>query len=146
MNDELVGMMEGAGVKPTSNRILVLRELVNADAPLSLIELEYSLGTLDRSSIQRVLTILNDHHIIHAVEDGRGVAKYELCHGSHDCSVDDMHVHFYCERCERVYCFEQIAAPHVATPQGFTVRSVNYMLKGLCPACADAGGSEVTCR
>lgn len=124
-----------AGVAPTPNRLLVLREIARADAPLSLAELETALGTLEKSSISRVLNLLASHDIIHAMEDGRGVAKYELCHAPGH-SRNDMHIHFYCTVCQRTFCFTDTAVPHVDIPDGFHADSVNYMLKGLCPDCS----------
>lgn len=62
----------GAGVKPTVNRILVFRQLLNAESPMSLMELEDIIETLDKSSIFRVLVTFLDHALVHAVEDGRG--------------------------------------------------------------------------
>lgn len=128
-------LLEKADVKPTSNRVLVLRTIMGSRQPMSLIELETALETMDRSSVLRVLNLLLDHHVIHAVEDGRGVSKYELCHGGDHCTVDDMHVHFYCEKCGRTICFEEISAPQIHIPEVYLVRSVNYMLKGVCPDC-----------
>ena len=131
-------LLEKVGVKTTSNRILVLRKIIDSELPLSLVELETELETLDRSSVLRVLNILLDHNIVHAFEDGRGVSKYEICHGESHCTINDMHAHFYCEKCDRVYCFEEISAPHINIPDGFRIRSLNYMLKGICPKCAHA--------
>lgn len=128
-------LLEKGGVKPTSNRILVLRQLMEAERPMSLIELETGLETLERSSILRVLNLLLDHDVVHAFEDGRGVSKYEICHGEDHCSIDDMHAHFYCETCGRTFCFEDIASPRIDIPEGFRIRSVNFMLKGICPDC-----------
>lgn len=132
-------LLEKAGIKPTANRILVLREIIGSESPMSLIELEVALETMDRSSVLRVLNLLLDHDVIHAFEDGRGVSKYEICHGESHCSVDDMHAHFYCEKCDRVYCFEDISAPQINIPGNFQIRSVNYMLKGICPKCVHKG-------
>ena len=129
-------LLEKAGIKPTANRILVLRSLIHSKMPMSLIELETSLETLDRSSVLRVLNLLLQHDIIHVFEDGRGVSKYEICHGESHCSLDDMHAHFYCESCDRVFCFEDIRAPQINIPAEFQIRSVNYMLKGICPECS----------
>ena len=129
-------MLEKAEIKPTANRLLVLRELLSSESPMSLIELETALETLDRSSVLRVLTLLLEHDVIHAIEDGRGVIKYEICHGENHCSLDDMHAHFYCESCHKTFCFEDISAPKINIPSEFQIRSVNYMLKGLCPTCA----------
>jgi len=127
-----------AGIKPTSNRITVLRELLASPRPQSLAELESNLATLEKSSILRVLSLLLEHHLVHAVEDGRGIVKYEICHSKDKCSINDMHVHFYCTACQQVYCFEGIPVPLVELPAGFSVDSVNYMLKGLCSNCKDS--------
>lgn len=136
-------LMEKAGIKPTSNRILVLRELAAASRPLSLMELDSILETLDKSSIFRVLSLFLGHGIVHAVEDGRGIVRYEVCNGH--CGGEehaegdmdsDLHVHFYCEKCQEVFCFDEIPTPEVKVPDGFQVNSVNYMLKGVCPGCA----------
>ncbi|MCM1111596.1 MAG: transcriptional repressor, partial [Clostridium sp.] len=137
---ELRSRLEMAGIKPTPNRVLVARELAASEAPLSLGELETRLETLEKSSILRVLNMLLDRHLLHALEDGRGVVKYELCHHDHRGDPDDepdsdIHVHFYCERCNRVVCFEDIPVPHVDIPVGYDIRSVNFMLKGICPDC-----------
>lgn len=135
MNTECENLLKHAAVKPTPNRLLVLNALHGAESPRSLVELETELETLDRSSILRVLTLLLSHHIIHQMEDGRGVTKYELCHSDHCHTDDDMHVHFYCEKCQRTYCFDNIVAPRVSVPEGYQVHGMNYMLKGLCPNC-----------
>ena len=132
-------MLEKSGIKATSNRLLVLRSLIESDHPLSLIEIETKIETMERSSVLRVLNILLENDVVHAFEDGRGVSKYEICHGETHCSINDMHAHFYCEKCDRVFCFEDISAPHINIPPNFRIRSVNYMLKGLCPDCAKNG-------
>lgn len=128
--------MEQAGIRPTSNRLLVMRALGASAHPLSLAEIEATIGTMERSSVFRTLTLLLDHHLLHAIEDGRGVVKYELCHGHAHHSMGDMHVHFYCEGCNEVFCFEHISIPAVTLPDGFEANSVNYMLKGLCARCS----------
>ncbi len=134
-DQDALQLLERAGVKPTANRILVMKALMAADSPISLIELEDTIETLERSSILRVLNVLLDNHLIHIMEDGRGISKYEVCHSHEACSLDDMHPHFYCEECRRVYCFDDISLPHIAIPEGFHATSVNFMLKGICPEC-----------
>lgn len=128
-------LLKKAGIKPTPNRLLVLKKLLESEGPQSLIELETSLETLERSSVSRVLNLLLENDVVHAFEDGRGVSKYEICHGESHCSPDDMHAHFYCEKCNKVYCFEDISTPKINIPAEFKIRSVNFMLKGLCPKC-----------
>lgn len=128
-------LLKKGDIKPTANRLLVVRELLSSSSPMSLIELETALETLDRSSVLRVLNLLVENDVVHVFEDGRGVSKYEICHGETHCSLNDMHAHFYCEKCNKVYCFEEIIAPKINIPTEFEIRSVNYMLKGICPEC-----------
>lgn len=134
-NNDLERILADAGIRPTSNRVIVLRALRDSHVPMSLTEIETEIDTLDKSSVFRVLTTLLSHHLVHAIEDGRGIVKYEMCHSDGDCSVDDMHVHFYCEKCHNVYCFEDIGIPPVHMPEGYKVNAVNYMIKGICPRC-----------
>lgn len=141
MSDMESKMLEGYGIKPTANRVLVLRQLLEDRYPRSLIELETELETLDRSSILRVLTLFCEHGLIHVMEDGRGVSKYEVCRDSHHHDGDNHdshdlhHAHFYCEKCEKVYCLEDVEVPHISVPDGFEVIGVNFMLKGICKDC-----------
>ena len=52
------------GVKPTSNRILVARELMKASHPISLADLEILLGfSMDKASIFRVLELFSEKEI-----------------------------------------------------------------------------------
>ncbi len=130
-----VTLMEHHGVKPTSNRIVVVKALETASRPLSLTELESKIQTIDKSGIFRALTLFREHHLVHVIEDGGDGVRYELCH-SHDAEHDDdVHVHFYCEQCRRTYCLDDIKIPPVALPGGFIMNSVNYMIKGICPNC-----------
>lgn len=128
--------MRRKGVRPTANRIIVLRELLEQNHPVSLAQLEESITTMDKSSIFRALTLFLDNDIVHGIEDGSGSLKYEACHAQGSCSPADMHVHFYCERCQEVSCFEQLPIPPVELPAGYHTHSVNYMVKGVCPRCA----------
>lgn len=128
--------MEQCGVKPTALRLLIARELGGARHPLSVSELEDRLQTVDKSTIFRTLTLFLAHHLIHGMEDGGGVVKYEWCCASCACTLDDMHTHFYCDRCRRTFCFRQTRIPAIALPDGFVAHSVNYMVKGICPRCA----------
>lgn len=125
------------GVRPTPNRILVMRELMRATHPISLADLETAMGyRMDKASIFRVLELFAEKDVVHAIEDGSRSLKYELCHSESCHTIADQHVHFYCERCRRTYCMEGVGIPVVAVPEGFRPRSVNYMIKGLCPKCA----------
>lgn len=124
------------GVKPTANRILVLRALQKAAQPVSLSDLEAKLLTMDKSSIFRVLTLFLAHDVVHSFEDGRGILHYELCGCEGLCDHSDGHIHFYCETCHRSFCMEDLELPHFDLPTGFAAHSSSFVIKGECPRCA----------
>ena len=128
-------LLEEHGVKATPNRLLVARALAGAGRPLSLMELEAQLETIDKSAIFRTLGAFKDAHLVHVLEDSGEGVRYELCHSHHDDHDDDIHVHFYCTRCHRTYCLEDTPVPPVQVPEGYEVESVSYLLKGVCPDC-----------
>ena len=131
----LIQLMEHHGVKPTPNRILIARALASAGRPLSMTELETELGTIDKSNVFRTLQAFREARLVHVLEDAGDGVRYELCHSHHDDEDDDVHVHFYCEKCHRTFCLEDTPVPPVTVPDGFRVETVNYLLKGLCPDC-----------
>ena len=128
-------LLEEHGIKATPNRLLVARALASAGRPLSLMELEAQLETIDKSAIFRTLGAFKDAHLVHVLEDSGEGVRYELCHSHHHDHDDDIHVHFYCTRCHRTYCLEDTPVPPVQVPEGYEVESVSYLLKGVCPDC-----------
>ena len=52
---DILDKLDKKGVRPTANRILVLKELGNVSGPVSLSDLEDRLPNMDKSSIFRVL-------------------------------------------------------------------------------------------
>lgn len=134
--EECEVILKKRGVKPTANRILVLRTMLSAVCPLSLQEIEAVMETMDKSSIFRVLNLFAKNHVVHVIEDGAGTVKFEVCRGEDSCSLDDMHTHFYCEVCCRTFCFKTIHIPEIDLPDGFVMNSINYVVKGICPECA----------
>lgn len=129
-------LLKEHGIKPTANRILVLKALGEAARPLSMLELEDEIETIDKSGIFRTLRLFVSSHLVHVIEDGGDAVRYELCHSSHDEIDDDQHAHFFCLVCHKTYCLDEIALPELAVPQGFTASAVNYLIKGVCPNCS----------
>lgn len=128
-------LLEEHGVKVTANRILVARALADAGRPLSLMELEAKLETIDKSAIFRTLTAFKEAHLVHVLEDAGEGVRYELCHSHHHDHDDDLHVHFFCTKCHRTFCLEDTSIPAVRTPEGYEVETRSYLLKGVCPEC-----------
>lgn len=138
MKDEqhYLDMLARRGIQPTAIRLLVLDALAQARQSLSLADLDDLLDTVDKSTIYRTLTLFLGHRLIHSIDDGTGSFKYAVCSDDCSCDVADLHAHFHCEHCNRTFCFANLPAPLVSLPEGFTIRSINYVLKGLCPECA----------
>ena len=135
-SEECSQLLEAHGVKPTANRIVVVKALAAAERPMSLTELEYKILSIDKSGVFRALTLFREHHLVHVLEDGGDGVRYELClsHDEHQ-EDDDQHVHFYCEHCHRTFCLPATPIPPVSLPDGYLMQSINYMVTGLCPEC-----------
>ncbi|MDE7413345.1 MAG: transcriptional repressor [Muribaculaceae bacterium] len=129
-------MLTEKGIRPTSNRLLVGRELMRASHPISLADLEIALDTIDKASIFRVLDLFRKKEMVHVVDDGSRSLKYELCNSHNHHISDDRHAHFHCDNCGRTFCLEEIMTPVVELPAGFTFRTANYVINGLCPDCS----------
>ena len=139
--NDLEKLLEQRDIKPTAMRILVLKAMTSCDEAFSLQSLEDKLDTVDKSTIYRCITLFLTHHLIHAIDDGTGSIKYAVCDTSCHCGeegehLDDMHAHFYCERCHRTFCLNRITVPLVTLPGDFKVHSINYVLKGICSQCS----------
>ena len=137
MNEKQIeGLLEQHGIKLTANRILIAKIMSTLDYPISMKELETMLLTMDKSSIFRTLSLFKSHHLVHQMEDGNNIVRYELCHSHSEEEDEDIHVHFYCEHCHRTFCLNEISVPQVNLPVGYRQTAVNYMIKGICPDCS----------
>lgn len=134
-SQDMISRLESKGIRPTANRILVMKTLMGEQNPQSLSNLERKMVSMDKSSIFRTLTLFLEHDVVHAFEDGRGVLCYELCEEKGACNHHDGHIHFYCESCQRSFCMEDIHIPSFELPEGFYPHSISFVIKGECPVC-----------
>lgn len=141
-HEKYLSLLAKREIHPTAIRLLVLQAMMEAGQSVSLLDLEDRLETVDRSTIFRTLTLFLSHHLIHSIDDGTGSFKYAVCSDDCSCEVRDLHTHFHCERCNRTFCFTNIPTPVVKLPEGFTLNSINYVLKGICPACASKAAAS----
>ena len=134
-SQDIISRLESKGIRPTANRILVMKTMMGEQNPQSLSNLERKMVSMDKSSIFRTLTLFLEHDVVHAFEDGRGVLCYELCEEKGACDHHDGHIHFYCESCQRSFCMEDIHIPSFELPEGFYPHSISFVIKGECPDC-----------
>lgn len=134
-SQDMISRLESKGIRPTANRILVMKTLMGEQNPQSLSNLERKMVSMDKSSIFRTLTLFLEHDVVHAFEDGRGILCYELCEEKGACDHHDGHIHFYCKSCQRSFCMENIHIPSFELPEGFYPHSISFVIKGECPDC-----------
>ena len=123
------------GIRPTANRLLLVKVLSKAEHPLTMKELEDLVDTIDKSNIFRTLSLFRDQHLVHVLQGGADAVRYELCHSHEEDHDDDLHAHFYCERCRQTFCLNDIPVPQVDLPKGYRMNTINYLIKGICPNC-----------
>ena len=139
----LVELLQARSIKPTAMRLLVLKCLVEAGETLTLRQIEDMLYPADRSTIFRTLSLFEQHHLLHTIDDGSGSARYEVCHSHHHSDDDDRHPHFRCLRCGRTFCLPEQRIPKVELPEGYQVQQVNYVITGICADCSMGGSYMV---
>jgi Fur family ferric uptake transcriptional regulator len=132
---DIINKLEHKGVKPTSNRILVLKTLERMARPMSISDLEKELVTMDKSSIFRVMAIFHEHDVVDSFEDGRGQEMFEICGSEGRCDNSDAHLHFYCEKCHQSYCLKELKPNEINLPEGFLARSTSFVINGICSEC-----------
>lgn len=149
MNPDIDRMLQEADIRPTAVRILVAALLARAQRPLSTLEIEHELDTVDRSSITRALSLLHDHGLVHAIDDGSGSTRYELCrnHADEDsesiCRGEgihrDLHAHFHCRQCGLTECLRDADIHIPPLPDGYRAETASFVITGICAACSASG-------
>ena len=147
-NTDITSLLEDKDIRLTANRIMVAKELYKAREALSLGDLEARLGTVDKSSIFRALTVLSEHHFVHQINDNTGQTKYAVCEEGYDYDnphhhISDEHIHFHCEHCKRTFCLPTKHIPEITLPEGFHVHNAEMIVTGLCPECIRKYGCKL---
>ncbi|MEQ8882629.1 MAG: Fur family transcriptional regulator [Fulvivirga sp.] len=128
--------LEERNIKPTAMRLLVLRQLVENTAAISLKDLEAKFEQADKATLYRTLKTFEDKKLIHSIEDDTGSVKYALCEEGCECAPEDQHVHFHCVQCGETYCLTQSKIPQTQIPTGFKASSASMVYKGTCANCS----------
>ncbi len=127
------------GLKATPSRLNVIKILGADNQAYAHSELELIFKDMDRVTLYRVLNDFEDAGLVHKIVDPSGVTRFALC--KHTCPDEhhvDEHVHFICQNCQKVFCLDQIHAPHFVLPAGFAARSIQTLVSGLCKSCSAA--------
>jgi Fur family ferric uptake transcriptional regulator len=135
MSNEIDKKLLQKNIKPTAMRELVYEVLDKNKKALSLYEIEQQFDNVERSTIFRTLKTFQDKNLIHSIDDGTGAVKYALCDDDCTCNLDDLHIHFLCNKCGQTHCLKNMPVPQMDLPKGFTFESANFVIKGTCPNC-----------
>lgn len=137
---EILAVLTEGGVKPSAQRMVILGYLMEHRIHPTVDEifkaLQPSYPTLSRTTVYNTLRILDAAGIIRSIGTG-GSEGAHWDYSRHD------HAHFLCSGCGRMTDIDYPGATPAFTlpPEGYTVRSADLILKGLCPACSAAAAS-----
>ncbi len=136
-NEKTDEKLQSRDIKPTAMRELVLKVLTDQSTAISLSDLEVQFEKADKATLYRTLKTFEKNKLIHSIDDGSGSVKYALCNDSCVCNPNDLHVHFFCTKCEKTYCLNEIPVPTINLPKSFSLESVNMVVKGICANCSN---------
>jgi len=139
---ETIATLTAGGVKASAQRIAILRFLMGNRTHPTVDEIFKALQptnpTLSRTTVYNTLRLLTETGIIRCIGTGCGDgARW-------DYSTQD-HAHFLCTSCGHVtdinYSFSSTTFP--LPPAGYTVKTADIILKGICPHCAQTQPREL---
>lgn len=132
------GLISNLGLNTSTQREYVLKvffnthEHLNADEILQKVKEEYNVN-ISIATVYRILTFLEDMHIIHSLSiENENVKRYELTFKPH-------HDHLVCHECGQVVEFYDSELERlqelIASEKGFELKSHNMVLYGICNKC-----------
>ncbi|MDE5665154.1 MAG: transcriptional repressor [Duncaniella sp.] len=134
---EILDILTEGGVKPSAQRIVILRYLMENRIHPTVDEIFKALQpnhpTLSRTTVYNTLRLLAAAGIIRCIEaSGGDGARWD--YSQHD------HAHFLCSACGKVTDIDYTdASPSFAIPpKGYVVHLTDVIFKGLCPNCSMA--------
>lgn len=135
MENKFDKQLTSRNIKPTAMRQLILKAFIESKAAMALSDLEKKFEKADRSTLYRTLKTFKDNKLIHSVDDGTGSVKYALCFETCECKPEDLHMHFFCQKCKQTFCLNEVTIPVIKLPCNFKLDSVNVIANGVCENC-----------
>jgi Fur family transcriptional regulator, ferric uptake regulator len=134
---DLGGLLERKGVRPTPRRLEVLTELAREHDDVTAQELWSRLRKRNSrtglATVYRTLALLSDAGVVDVFSHHPGEQCYRLCGEAH-------HHHLLCERCHRVVEVEECDLDEwlndVARRHGFVTTDHRVEITGLCADCS----------
>ncbi len=132
-------------LRVTPGRCDVLNHFLRSSYALSAKDLENRLPQYDRVTLYRTLHTFLEKGILHLIPHDGGFAYFGLsesirlqldntARASSNTHYPD-HIHFTCTTCGRTECLSDYMIPQVTLPQGYQIKDVDLLVKGICQAC-----------
>ncbi|MCK4999731.1 MAG: transcriptional repressor [Anaerohalosphaera sp.] len=129
-------ILKAAKFNCTKAQVLLLKELLISDKPLSREELIQHMGQKcpDTVTVYRILERFCERGLVHKVYLQSRAWKYEL---GHNCTTKQCHPHFTCSDCGETFCLTGSSLPLIKDlKKGFVIHRQQVNIDGLCPACS----------
>ena len=129
-------LLRSNGLRRTQARKLVLDLMFQVPRPLSHQEIadEPALSQLDRVTLYRTLTTLEQAGLLHRIQGVDGVWRFRG-HAIQEGKCGGDHLHFLCLECKQMTCLPEQALPWVEAPEGAEVFGKQLLVYGRCAAC-----------
>lgn len=133
---EAAGLLEGVGVRPTRQRVVVLTELMAEQNDATAQQLHERLRArgerLGLATVYRTLGLLADEGVVDVLSHRPGELCYRRCAEGH-------HHHLVCSECHRVVELDECELgpwlDRVSSEHGFVATGHRLEVAGLCAAC-----------
>lgn len=133
---EATGLLEGVGVRPTRQRVVVLTELMGERNDVTAQQLHERLRArgegLGLATVYRTLGLLADEGVVDVLSHRPGELCYRLCGEGH-------HHHLVCSSCHQVVeldeCELEPWLERISQSHGFVTTAHRLEVSGLCGDC-----------
>jgi Fur family ferric uptake transcriptional regulator len=136
--DTLRARIRAAGLRVTPPRIAVLQRLHGGKSPSTHAEIVDALAPAgwDRATIFRNLNDLADAGLLHRVDVGDHVWRFEMCEESEPHAGGE-HPHFVCNECGAVTCLPDadVQVKSRGGPRALKSKGLEVQIKGRCDRC-----------
>lgn len=128
-----------AGLNQTTQRMAVLKVMIQADGPLSageILKRTDPAQRINKVTVYRILSSFKENGIIRELPTDHGMNLYEMA-----CLHNPMHPHFYCKTCRTMSCLPPLKSSQelegLAGPNTFRIDDVRVHVNGLCRHCQE---------
>ncbi len=137
--DKIESVLIKHQIRPTAIRLLMYNFLQEKKVAVTLNDIESGFDKSERTTLYRTIKTFEKKGLVHQIDDGTGVAKYALDDSTSSSSnMQDLHLHFHCNKCHETVCLTDHKIPHISLPKGYISKDMNLVIKGVCDKCSES--------